>query len=181
MTTTDWAPNLDWLAPDLAVGGSFPIEQAAHLAQALAIRAVVDLRGEACDDAVLLRRQGLAFLSLPTDDHCAVPDSMLREGVAFVNRHLDREERVLIHCEHGIGRSATLVLCVLVDRGMAPLDALELAKSRRAKVSPSPAQYEAWAAWLGAWRRARGAGWEVPDFSAFAAIAYRHLTEPGNR
>jgi protein-tyrosine phosphatase len=76
---------------------------------------------------------------------------------------------VLIHCQHGIGRSALLALCVLVDCGHEPLAALELAKSRRAKVSPSPAQYEAWATWL------RGREIAPPSFDAFAAIAYRHL------
>ena len=171
--------NLDWITPGLAVGGSFPAEKAAHLSRALALRAVVDLRAEARDDAAMLRRHGLHFLSLPTEDHHAVSQAMLLRGVAFVNRHLDRDERVLIHCEHGIGRSATLALCVLVNRGMAPLDALELAKSRRGKVSPSPAQYEAWAAWLRTWRSARGASWDVPDFTAFAEIAYRHLAAGG--
>ena len=170
-----WTPNLVWVTPNLAVGGSFPGEKAATLAQALSIRAVVDLRAEVRDDEAVLRRHGIRFLSLPTPDHYAVTAPMLREGVAFANRHLDRGERVLIHCEHGIGRSATLALCVLVDRGLAPLDALELAKSRRARVSPSPAQYEAWAAWLRRRRAGLEAAWEVPGFDAFAAIAYRHL------
>jgi protein-tyrosine phosphatase len=100
---------------------------------------------------------------------------MLHDGVAFVNARLDREERVLVHCEHGIGRSATLALCVLVSRGLAPLEALELAKTRRSLVSPSPAQYEAWIAWLEGWKAASGAPWELPGFDAFCAIAYRHL------
>jgi protein-tyrosine phosphatase len=99
---------------------------------------------------------------------------MLRAGVAFANRHLDRGERVLIHCEHGIGRSATLALCVLVSRGAEPLAALELAKTRRPLVSPSPAQYEAWAAWLRAWKTGRAVTWDTPSFDDFAAIAYRH-------
>jgi len=100
---------------------------------------------------------------------------MLRDGVAFAAEHLDRGERVLIHCEHGIGRSATLALCVLVSQGMTPLDALELAKSRRSLVSPSPAQYEAWAQWLADWKVARQVDWDIPHFDAFKAIAYRHL------
>ena len=100
---------------------------------------------------------------------------MLRDGVAFASRHLDRGERVLIHCEHGIGRSATLALCVLVSREMEPLAALELAKSRRSLVSPSPAQYEAWAKWLRDWKGAHQADWDIPPFDAFKAIAYRHL------
>jgi hypothetical protein len=68
-----------------------------------------------------------------------------------------------------------LALCVLVSRGMAPLDALELAKSRRSLVSPSPAQYQAWTAWLRDWARDREVAWCVPEFDAFQAIAYRHL------
>ena len=170
-----WEPNLTWIIPRLAVGGSFPTERAEHLARDLGIRAVVDLRVEACDDERVLERHGLAFLYLPTEDHGAVTPAMPRDGVAFENRHLDQDERVLVHCEHGIGRSATLALCVLVSRGMTPLDALELAKSRRSLVSPSPAQYEAWAQWLADWKAARQVDWDIPHFDAFKAIAYRHL------
>jgi protein-tyrosine phosphatase len=100
---------------------------------------------------------------------------MLRAGVAFANGYLGSGQRVLIHCEHGIGRSVTLALCVLVSRGMPPLDALELAKTRRSLVSPSPAQYEAWAEWLTRWRAERNLAWQTPSFDAFAAIAYSHL------
>ena len=83
--------------------------------------------------------------------------------------------RALVHCEHGIGRSATLALASLVANGMAPLEALMLAKDKRERVSPSPAQYAGWRDWLEMRRVRRGEGWIVPDFDAFAAIAYRHL------
>lgn len=170
-----WQPNLTWLTDHLAVGGSFPVEHAGVLATVHGIRAIVDLRTEACDDEAVLRRHNVTFLHLPTEDHGAVSPSMLREGVAFVNRHLDQTERVLVHCQHGIGRSATLALCVLVSRGMEPLKALELAKSRRSLVSPSPAQYQAWTGWLRDWTRDHEVSWSVPGFDAFKAIAYRHL------
>lgn len=169
------ALNLSWITDDLAVGGSFSVRDAERLARELRIKAVVDLRVEACDDAAVLDRHGIAFLHLPTEDHCAVSAPMLRTGVAFANRHLDRAERVLIHCQHGIGRSALLALCVLVSRGHEPLAALGLAKERRSLVSPSPAQYKAWAEWLEGWKTESGAGWTIPDFDAFAAIAYSHL------
>jgi len=170
-----WQPNLTWVTDHLAIGGSFPSEHAKTLAGLYGVRAIVDLRTEACDDETVLRQHDVTFLHLPTDDHGPVSASMLRDGVAFVNRHLDRDERVLVHCEHGIGRSATLALCVLVSRGMEPLEALELAKSRRSLVSPSPAQYEAWAGWLRDRVRDQDVPWSVPDFDAFKAIAYRHL------
>lgn len=164
-----WTPNHDWVTTELAVGGSFPVERAERLARELGVGAVVDLRAEACDDAATLARCGLVFLHLPTRDHHAVSPAMLAEGVAFAAAQRAEGRRLLVHCEHGIGRSALLALCVLVDRGLPPLEALELAKRRRAVLSPSPAQYQAWRAWLDA------RGVEPPDFDAFAAIAYRHL------
>jgi len=154
-----------WITEALAVGGRFGSEVAEALAKQHRIDAVVDLRDEDCDDEVVLRRHGIAFMHLPTPDLQAVAVPALCEGVTFVKQF----SRVLVHCEHGIGRSALLALCVLVERGMQPLAALSLAKVRRGVVSPSPAQYEAWAAWL------RHTGRRVPHFDDFAAIAYRHL------
>lgn len=170
MPTNDsqaWRPNFDWLTGTLALGGSVPAAQIGRLASDHGIAALIDMRAEGCDDAGALARHDLRFLHLPTPDLCAVSRAMLDRGVAFAGDHLRRNERVLIHCEHGIGRSSLLALCVLVDRGYAPLEALALAKSKRPLVSPSPAQYEAWADWLAA----RGS--EAPRFEAFADIAYR--------
>lgn len=166
-----WTPSFSWLTQTLAVGGAVPSEQVEALAVQHGVSAVIDLREEACDDAEVLERHGLDFLHLPTQDLCAVTAHMLDEGVAFARPRLTAGRRVLIHCEHGIGRSATLALCVLVDQGMTPLAALSLAKDRRPLVSPSPEQYEAWRAWL---ERLRPPP-PVPNFDAFKAIAYRHL------
>jgi protein-tyrosine phosphatase len=170
--------DLSWITEALAVGGRFASGRSEELVREHAIRAVVDLRAEACDDVRVLSRHEVDFLHLPTRDHCAVSPAMLRDGVAFASRHLDAGRRLLVHCEHGIGRSALLALCILVDRGYAPLDALTLAKERRALVSPSPAQYEAWATWLRTHKAERAASWDVPAFEAFSTIVYRHLKGP---
>ena len=171
--THDWAPNFDWIDPQLAVGGRFPAERAALLASHHRIDAVVDLRGEDRDDEQLLRSHGITLLHLPTEDMCGVDAALLERGVEFVRERLDRGRRVLIHCEHGIGRSATLALCVLVARGAAPLDALGRMKDRRALVSPSPAQFACWEAWLERYRQSHAVGWTVPSFDEFQRIAYR--------
>jgi protein-tyrosine phosphatase len=171
--THDWAPNFDWIDPQLAVGGRFPPERAALLASHHGIDAVVDLRGEDRDDEQLLRSHGITLLHLPTEDMCGVDAALLERGVQFVCDRLERGHRVLIHCEHGIGRSATLALCVLVTRGTVPLDALGRMKDRRALVSPSPAQFACWEAWLERYRQSHAVGWTVPSFDEFQRIAYR--------
>ena len=171
MPAGPWIPNLTWLGRDLAVGGRIPASRLPDLADPLGIGAVIDLRGEDRDDETLLARHGIAFLHCPTDDHGALAPAAIAAGLAFAARAAAEGRRLLVHCEHGIGRSATLALCILVERGADPLAALRHAKDLRPVVSPSPAQYEGWAAWL----RAHPARPAVPDFESFKAVAYRHL------
>ncbi len=163
--------NWTWITPDLLIGGEVWPDEWPALASA-GVRAAVDLRDEAVDDADALEALGIASLHLPTPDHHAPTEDALDRGVAFVRR---AEGPVLVHCREGVGRSATLALCALADAGEEPLAALERAKAARWQVSPSPAQYEAWAAWL----ERRGVA--PPTFDAFGAIAYRHLSATSER
>jgi protein-tyrosine phosphatase len=171
----DWAPNFHWIQPDLAVGGSFPIEQAPALASEHGIHAVIDVRAEGCDDRDAMQACGLAFLHLPTQDMHGVSQPMLDIGVGFARDVAAARRKLLVHCEHGIGRSATVALCILVDRGFAPLDALKLAKDARALISPSRMQHQAWVDWIA--RHRPGAA--APSYHEFGIIAYRHLAAQG--
>jgi protein-tyrosine phosphatase len=166
-----WTPDFHWLTDRLAVGGCFPSGRAGELAREHGIAAVVDLREEECDDEESLRAAGIDFLHLPTPDMEAASADMLERGVRFAADHIGRGDKVLIHCQHGIGRSPLLSLCVLAEQGWEPLAALAHAKEVRAVVSPSRAQYEGWAEWLA------GHGRAVPDYHTFGCIAYRHLAD----
>jgi protein-tyrosine phosphatase len=174
-TSTTWQPNFDWVDDQLAVGGRFPSERVALLASTHGIEAIIDLRREDKDDEQLLLAHGISLLHLPTEDMCGANAEQLDEGVRFACEWIERGKRVLIHCEHGIGRSATLALCVLVRRGSSPLEALGRMKDRRALVSPSPAQFLCWQEWLGRFGNAHAVTWGVPSFDEFQQIAYRHL------
>lgn len=167
--------DLHFVAPRLAVGASYPMAAAARLAAEHGISRVVDVRWEACDDEALLRVHGIQLLHLPTEDTHAVSQRMLRDGVAFVAEGLDAGECVFVHCQYGIGRSALLALCALVDRGVPPLVALEAVKRARPVVSPSPDQLEALRTFAARVKAERGCAWEVPTLQALGAIAWRHL------
>ena len=164
-----WTPDFHWLTGNLAVGGCFPMDRASDLASEHGIGAIVDLRKERCDDEQLLRSHGIDFLHLPTPDLEPASSDMLEQGVRFAREQMDDGRKVLIHCQHGIGRSALLALCVLVDQGWEPLEALGHAKDKRAVISPSLSQYEGWAEWL------RSRGVTAPDYHTFGCIAYCHL------
>jgi protein-tyrosine phosphatase len=168
-----WTADLSWIAPDLAVGAEVPAGAVTALAREHGVGAVVDLRAEFRPEPAAFERCGVTLLHLPTPDMAGVSQAMLDEGVAFARQAAADGRRLLIHCQHGIGRSATLALCVLADRGCDPLTALRQAKDARECVSPSRAQYEAWMAWLA--RRAPAA--RRPSFHEFGCIAYRHLAQ----
>jgi predicted protein tyrosine phosphatase len=169
--------DLHFVSPGLAVGSRFPAEAAAVLAREHGICRVVDLRVEACDDEEVLRVHGIRLLHLPTHDTRAISQARLWHGVAFASEGLDRGEKVLLHCQYGIGRSALLALCVLVARGEPPLAALERAKAARPVVSPSPEQLEALITFAARIRAERGAAWPVPTIEELGLVAWRHLRE----
>lgn len=172
--------DLHFVAPGLAVGARFSMDAAARLAREHGIARVVDVRVEACDDEAVLRTHGIRLLHLPTEDTCAISQERILHGVAFVCEGLERGEKVLVHCQYGIGRSALLALCVLVARGDAPLEAMERAKRARRVVSPSPAQLQALASFAAGLKARSGARWPVPDVHELGAIAWRHLRDAGD-
>jgi predicted protein tyrosine phosphatase len=165
----EWVHDFHWLTEQLAVGGCFPIGQAGRLAEGHGIRAVIDLREEDCDDEQLLQLAGIELLHLPTPDQFSPSEQALERGVQFARGHIERGNRILIHCQSGIGRAPSLALCVLVELGFEPLDAIAHAKDCREAVSPSYEQYQGWARWL------ESRGKAAPDYHEFGCIAYRHL------
>lgn len=169
--------DLHFVAPALAVGGRFAGEAVPRLASEHGIARVVDVRVEARDDESVLSRHGIRLLHLPTKDTCAISLARIRTGVAFVCDGLDRGERVLVHCEYGIGRSPLLAVCVLVARGEPPLSAMERVKRARRVVSPSPEQLEALADYSAEIRAERGARWDAPSVQELASVAWSHLRE----
>jgi predicted protein tyrosine phosphatase len=170
--------DLHFVTPELAVGASFPRAAAARLAREHGIGRIVDVRLEDRDDEALLQIHGMKLLHLPTEDCCAVSARHIRDGVAFAVDGMTRGERVFIHCQYGIGRSAMLTLCVLVARGMAPLEAMARLKAARSVSSPSPEQLAAFVRYC---RQARpaNAAWAVPTVEGLGAIAWRHLRAVG--
>ena len=171
--------DLHFVTPELAVGASFPMEAADLLAKAHGIARVVDVRLEARDDEALLEVHGIRLLHLPTEDCCAISPRHIRDGVRFAVEGMQLGQRVFIHCQYGIGRSALLSLCVLVARGMAPLEAMSRMKEARRVVSPSPEQLAAFVAFCREVRAKDGVAWPVPTVEALGAIAWRHLRARG--
>jgi protein-tyrosine phosphatase len=128
--------NMSWVNEYLAVGGRIHPEDIKALSLT-GIKHVVDTRAEYCDDREALAQENIELLYLPTPDTYPLTVKQLMQGVSWVSERLDRGECVLIHCEHGIGRSVLLTCAVLVAQGMHASAALHLVQRKRWQAAPN--------------------------------------------
>lgn len=149
--------DISWITGSLAVGGSF---QARDLRRLISegVDAVVDLREEAADDAQALAQRGIEWCHLPTPDTRALSQEQLAQGVEWVRGWMARGKRVLVHCEHGVGRSPLLACAVLVSQGFSAPAALEAVRAKRWQAAPNDRQLEALLAFEARWRIREGRG-----------------------
>ncbi|MBE3559454.1 MAG: dual specificity protein phosphatase family protein [Ktedonobacteraceae bacterium] len=133
--------NMSWISDRLAVGGRIRPGDIRSL-RLVGITHVVDTRSEYCDDEQALAREQITLLHLPTPDTYPLTVEQLMQGAAWVNERIKEGGRVLIHCEHGVGRSVLLTCATLVYNGMHAGDALRLVMRKRWQAAPNHRQVE---------------------------------------
>jgi protein-tyrosine phosphatase len=131
--------NMSWITTHLAVGGRVHPEDIKALAAA-GITHVVDTRSEYWDDAEAMAKEHIELLHLPTADTRPLTIEQMLKGAQWVQERMKQGGRVLIHCEHGVGRSALLTCAVLVYDGMHAYDALHLVQEKRWQAAPNHRQ-----------------------------------------
>lgn len=131
--------NMSWITPHLAVGGRIHPEDIKALAAA-GVTHVVDTRSEYSDDAEALAKEHIELLYLPTADTRPLTIEQMLQGAQWVQERMEQGGRVLIYCEHGVGRSAQLTCAVLIYDGMNAHDALQLVQEKRWQAAPNHRQ-----------------------------------------
>jgi protein-tyrosine phosphatase len=131
--------NMSWITDQLAVGGRVRPQDINALART-GITHVIDTRSEHKDDANALANEHIKLLYLPTDDTKPFTIGQMMEGAKWANEAMQRGGRVLIHCEHGVGRSVLMTCAVLVYAGMHARDALQLVQEKRWQAAPNHRQ-----------------------------------------
>lgn len=131
--------DMSWVTSALAVGGRIREEDIARLARS-GVTCVIDTRAEYQDDEAALNREGIQLLYLPTPDTYPLTVEQLMEGSAWALQQIRNGQRVLIHCEHGVGRSVLLTCAVLVRDGISAEAALRQVQAKRWQASPNHRQ-----------------------------------------
>lgn len=131
--------NMSWITNHLAVGGRIHPKDIPSL-ELLGVTGVVDTRAEYHDEAALMEQAHIQLLLLPAPDTHPLTVEQLFSGSQWAQERMQQGGSVLIHCEHGVGRSVLLTAAVLVYGGMSAHEALQLVQKKRWQASPNHRQ-----------------------------------------
>lgn len=131
--------NMSWVNDSLAVGGRVRPEDI-HALGLSGVTHVIDTRSEYHDDEEALQKENIALLYLPTPDTYPLSVEQLMAGAKWANEAIKDGGRVLVHCEHGVGRSVLLTCATLVQDGTSARDALALVQRKRWQAAPNERQ-----------------------------------------
>ena len=138
------AVDITWITATLGVGAAPAAGRLRGLRRG-GLTAILDLRlaGERRHDPRwedTVGRLGLRLRLVPVPDRRAPTPGQFTEACGWVVDELAGDGRVLVCCQAGIGRSATIVTAVLLGLGYSLPTAFRLVGSRRPAVNPTEEQ-----------------------------------------
>ena len=119
-------PNSYWLLPGQVAGGEYPggsdaeeTDQRLALLTAAGVDCYIDLTrtGELPDYHTRLPATAWYF-HLPIEDHGVPGDIFMSQVLTVIAGALNAGRRVYVHCRAGIGRTGTVLGCILVEHGL---------------------------------------------------------------
>jgi ADP-ribosylglycohydrolase/protein-tyrosine phosphatase len=127
--------------------------------------------------ADLMAAHEIELLRLPIVDHDVPADlPAFRSLLSKVSGRLTTGHRVVVACRGGLGRTGTLVACLLVEAGLSPAGAVTLTRHSRQGTLETPGQEAFVMSWASA-----GRGPEGSPFDRYEAGGRTILPEPRER
>ena len=80
-------------------------------------------------------REGLAYCKLPLIDFQPIDPQFIPKAVSWL-KEVIADHTVLVHCNAGIGRSPSIVVCYLYEIGFGLEEAVRLVKRKRPDALP---------------------------------------------
>jgi len=132
--------NLNWITPNLAVGGAPMSYEELDLLKEHGINAILNLCAEFCDLHQIEQGEGFEVYYMPVEDDSAPNIEAMEKALAWLDEAIYLGKKVLVHCRHGIGRTGTFVTAYLLRRGLG----LKMAEKKLKNTRATPSSYTQW-------------------------------------
>ena len=124
-STTGHGVTMDFILERLAIGD---IDDANNLSKG--ITAVLN-----CTEEHDTNREGIRYLKIPLVDFQPINPEYIPQAVQWI-KEVITDNTVLVHCNAGIGRSPSIVVCYLCEIGFGFEEAVRLVKKSRPDALP---------------------------------------------
>lgn len=131
--------KISWITPQIGVSRAFADKDISFIKEQ-GIEAIVDVRSESTDNKNLIESYDMKFLHVNIDDTYTPSVDQLKKIINFVNPLLKEKKKILVHCQSAVGRSPTVVISILVSRGMDVSEAVGLVEDKHPWISLSTYQ-----------------------------------------
>ena len=126
--------NFSWIKDTIALGEE-PKAEHIPLLKSIGVHSLLDLRlkSEIPPRVQERMKEFFVYQNIPVEDGKTLPlDSIIR-AVEFIEENLKRG-KIYIHCQRGISRSPSVLMCYFISKGMAGDVAHNKIKSKRKRI-----------------------------------------------
>ncbi|MGD8834371.1 MAG: dual specificity protein phosphatase family protein [Desulfobacteraceae bacterium] len=132
--------QLKWVTDNLAAGHAPVSRDQLEEIKKQGVSAIINLCGEYCDLHEIERDCGFLVYYLPVPDECAPVIEEMEKALLWMDEAIGRNEKVLVHCRFGIGRTGTVLMAFLMRSGVT----MKAAEKMLKKTGAVPARYCQW-------------------------------------
>ena len=120
---------------DHVVLGALPFPSLVQELHQQGVRAIVNTCEEYAGPVREYEQFGMSQLRVPTVDFTPPTLESVDQAVNFMAERIEQGETVYVHCKAGRGRSATIVLCWLIQtKGLSPHEAQIYIQTKRPQI-----------------------------------------------
>ena len=122
--------NFGWLINNKLAGSGMPTSSSViDWVLKQGINSIITMTEEPLPESLL---KEIRYLQDPTEDLSAPDIDKIDQTVDFINKQIQNNEPIMVHCAAGIGRTGTILACYLVKyHKLSATDAIEKVRKER--------------------------------------------------